>query len=60
MEMDKRRGAGSWRGCHSFTDIICDGTTVSAADAKRNGALMEGGRYWYYVRNWSYAIVDMY
>jgi len=41
-------GRGHWRGCHSFTDIICDGDRLKADDG-RNGGLKMGGTYWYYV-----------
>ncbi|KAL4809250.1 hypothetical protein BDV18DRAFT_77601 [Aspergillus unguis] len=47
MERDKRVGAGHWRGCHTFTNIICDGTANSTAPA-RSGGLKMGGTYWYY------------
>jgi hypothetical protein len=50
MEQDRRIGAGHWRGCHTFTDIICDGTTQSQSPA-RTGGLKMGGTYWYYVRD---------
>ena len=49
MERDWRIGGGRWRGCHSFTDIICDGNTVEPLTYKRDGGLLEGGRYWYFV-----------
>jgi hypothetical protein len=48
MKKDVNLGSRHWRGCHSFTDIICDGESVEAADGARNGALKMGGRYWYY------------
>lgn len=48
MEHDKRTGAGHWRGCHTFTDIICDGTSPSRSPG-RSGGLKMGGMYWYYV-----------
>ncbi|KAE8149425.1 hypothetical protein BDV25DRAFT_156340 [Aspergillus avenaceus] len=47
MEKDKRVGAGHWRGCHTFTNIICDGTPSNTA-ASRSGGLKMGGTYWYY------------
>ncbi|KAL5362897.1 hypothetical protein BJX96DRAFT_110615 [Aspergillus floccosus] len=47
MERDKRVGPGHWRGCHSFTDIICDGSPRNMATA-RSGGLKMGGTYWYY------------
>lgn len=49
MKKDSNAGSGHWRGCHSFTNIVCDGETVENADSARNGALKMGGRYWYYV-----------
>ena len=48
LQRDPKLGKGRWRGCHSFTDIICDGDDVHPY-RKRNGGLLEGGRYWYYV-----------
>ncbi|MCJ1377823.1 hypothetical protein MMC17_000919 [Xylographa soralifera] len=47
MQKDPRTGSGHWRGCHSFTNIVCDGDTVKPTDG-RNGGLMMGGTYWYY------------
>ncbi|KAF9887043.1 hypothetical protein FE257_010537 [Aspergillus nanangensis] len=47
MERDKRVGPGQWRGCHSFTNIICDGTPRDISSA-RSGGLKMGGTYWYY------------
>ena len=47
MKPDLRMGRGHWRGCHSFTDIICDGDTVHPADG-RHGGLKMGGLYWYF------------
>ncbi|KAL1998389.1 hypothetical protein VTN02DRAFT_6292 [Thermoascus thermophilus] len=47
MERDGRVGAGHWRGCHTFTDIICDGPTSSRSPG-RSGGLKMGGTYWYY------------
>ncbi|MCJ1283155.1 hypothetical protein MMC26_002482 [Xylographa opegraphella] len=47
MQKDPRTGSGHWRGCHSFTNIVCDGDTVKPADG-RDGGLMMGGTYWYY------------
>ncbi|KAL1963581.1 hypothetical protein VTN77DRAFT_8026 [Rasamsonia byssochlamydoides] len=49
MEQDKRVGAGHWRGCHTFTDIICDGNPQSRSPG-RSGGLKMGGTYWYYYR----------
>lgn len=48
MELDRRISAGHWRGCHTFTDIICDGGSESRSPG-RNGGLKMGGTYWYYV-----------
>ncbi|KAL4941377.1 hypothetical protein BDV06DRAFT_4769 [Aspergillus oleicola] len=47
MERDQRVGAGHWRGCHTFTNITCDGPANNAVCA-RNGGLKMGGTYWYY------------
>ncbi|MCJ1434187.1 hypothetical protein MMC27_003554 [Xylographa pallens] len=47
MQKDPRTGSGHWRGCHSFTNIVCDGDTVKPGDG-RNGGLKMGGTYWYY------------
>ena len=47
MKPDLRMGHGHWRGCHSFTDIICDGDTFHPADG-RDGGLKMGGLYWYF------------
>ncbi|PGH12047.1 hypothetical protein AJ80_06866 [Polytolypa hystricis UAMH7299] len=47
MERDLRIGTGHWRGCHTFTNIICDGETGSSRPG-RNGGLKMGGTYWYY------------
>lgn len=48
MEKDDRIGRGHWKGCHSFTNIICDGETNSLTPG-RDGGLRMGGTYWYYV-----------
>ena len=48
MERDRRTGAGQWRGCHTFTDIVCDGQSQSPSS--RSGGLKMGATYWYYVR----------
>jgi hypothetical protein len=48
MERDSRKGAGEWRGLHSFKDITLDGD--GARSPKRNGGLKMGHDYWYYVR----------
>ncbi|KNG82321.1 hypothetical protein ANOM_009026 [Aspergillus nomiae NRRL 13137] len=47
MEHDRRVGQGHWRGCHSFTSIICDGTPKNMGSS-RSGGLKMGGTYWYY------------
>ncbi|KAB8274358.1 hypothetical protein BDV30DRAFT_237797 [Aspergillus minisclerotigenes] len=47
MEHDRRVGPGHWRGCHSFTSIICDGTPKNMGSS-RSGGLKMGGTYWYY------------
>ncbi|KLJ08101.1 hypothetical protein EMPG_16444 [Blastomyces silverae] len=47
MEKDSRIGRGHWKGCHTFTNIICDGETTSSAPG-RDGGLRMGGTYWYY------------
>ncbi|KAL2822320.1 hypothetical protein BDW59DRAFT_149475 [Aspergillus cavernicola] len=46
MEWDKRVGAGHWRGCHTFTNITCDGLPSNMVS--RSGGLKMGGTYWYY------------
>ncbi|EGE85937.1 hypothetical protein BDDG_08882 [Blastomyces dermatitidis ATCC 18188] len=47
MEKDSRMGRGHWKGCHTFTNIICDGETTPSAPG-RDGGLRMGGTYWYY------------
>ncbi|KKZ62465.1 hypothetical protein EMCG_03128 [[Emmonsia] crescens] len=47
MEKDDRIGRGHWKGCHTFTNIICDGETNSLTPG-RDGGLRMGGTYWYY------------
>ncbi|GAB7348798.1 hypothetical protein MBLNU459_g7518t1 [Dothideomycetes sp. NU459] len=47
MQTDPRKGAGHWTGCHSFRNIVCDGDRWSSP---RNGALKQGGLYWYYYK----------
>jgi hypothetical protein len=49
MEKDTRIGEGHWRGCYTFTNIICDGL-VTLPGTARDGGLKMGGTYWYYVR----------
>ena len=46
MDRDSRRSGGQWRGCHSFSNIICDG---EARVPKRDGGLKMGRTYYYYV-----------
>ncbi|KGM91710.1 uncharacterized protein PADG_12168 [Paracoccidioides brasiliensis Pb18] len=47
MERDSRIGKGYWKGCHTFTNIICDGE-INALPPGRDGGLRMGGTYWYY------------
>lgn len=49
MERDRRVGPGQWRGCHTFTDIVRDGSHPDPSNG-RSGGLKMGGTYWYYVR----------
>jgi len=51
MERDKRVGAGHWKGCHTFTDILGDGPGGSSGEQSqwRTGGLKMGATYWYYV-----------
>ncbi|KAJ5676682.1 uncharacterized protein N7477_002315 [Penicillium maclennaniae] len=46
MERDKRIGPGHWKGCHTFTDIMCDGP--GDTPHCRTGGLKMGATYWYY------------
>jgi hypothetical protein len=48
LELDKKRGPNFWRGCFTFSDIICEGDPKNLVP-KRNGPLKMGGTYWYYV-----------
>lgn len=48
LELDVRRGHNFWRGCFTFSDVICDGD-LDDLTTKRNGPLKMGGTYWYYV-----------
>ncbi|OAG40714.1 hypothetical protein AYO21_05012 [Fonsecaea monophora] len=49
MQRDARTGPEHWTGCHSFSNIICDGdATVNGTP--RQGGLMMGGTYWYYYK----------
>ncbi|KAH3943788.1 hypothetical protein HBH98_074970 [Parastagonospora nodorum] len=49
LELDARRGRNYWRGCFTFSDIICDGD-LDEHVPKRNGPLKMGGTYWYYYK----------
>lgn len=49
MERDSRRERGQWRGCHTFSNIICDGD-APANHVPRSGGLKMGQTYYYYVR----------
>lgn len=49
MQSDGLRGRGVWTGCHSFENIICDGDRINKL-RPRNGALRQGGTYWYYYK----------
>ncbi|KAI9735331.1 MAG: hypothetical protein M1818_006526 [Claussenomyces sp. TS43310] len=48
MERDSRRGRGQWRGCYTFSDIICDDAGDGSTSPKRSGGLKMGHTYWYY------------
>ncbi|PYI26871.1 hypothetical protein BP00DRAFT_46139 [Aspergillus indologenus CBS 114.80] len=47
MERDRRVGPGQWKGCHTFANIVCDGSPAHMIPA-RSGGLKMGGTYWYY------------
>ncbi|OCT49817.1 hypothetical protein CLCR_06809 [Cladophialophora carrionii] len=47
MQRDSRTGPEHWSGCHSFSNIICDGD-VEGNNTPREGGLKMGGTYWYY------------
>ncbi|OAP64373.1 hypothetical protein AYL99_00345 [Fonsecaea erecta] len=49
MQRDTRTGPEHWSGCHSFSDIICDGD-VTINGIPRQGGLKMGGTYWYYYK----------
>ncbi|KAL5115686.1 hypothetical protein ACEQ8H_006398 [Pleosporales sp. CAS-2024a] len=49
LELDQRRGRNYWRGCFTFSDIICDGD-LEEHPQKRDGPLKMGGTYWYYYK----------
>lgn len=57
MQRDARTGPEHWSGCHSFSNIICDGHVLPSG-SPRNGGLKMGGTYWYYVcpRNSLYGV----
>lgn len=48
MQRDSRTGQEHWSGCHSFSNIICDGDPQPSG-IPRDGGLKMGGTYWYYV-----------
>lgn len=50
MQRDKSVSPQSWKGCHSFSDIVCDGDVVAMDGSTRQGGLQMGGTYWYYYR----------
>ncbi|EXJ92660.1 hypothetical protein A1O3_01212 [Capronia epimyces CBS 606.96] len=47
MQRDPRTGPEHWSGCHSFSNIICDGD-LQPSGVPREGGLRMGGTYWYY------------
>jgi hypothetical protein len=49
MARDSRIGPEHWSGCHSFSNIICDGTPQTERQP-RDGGLKMGGTYWYYYK----------
>ncbi|KAL1800951.1 hypothetical protein ACET3X_001293 [Alternaria dauci] len=49
LELDVRGGRNLWKGCFTFSDIICDGDLDQQAP-KRDGPLKMGGTYWYYYK----------
>ncbi|MCJ1467795.1 hypothetical protein MMC07_006420 [Pseudocyphellaria aurata] len=49
LKRDKRTGPGHWRGCHTFTNITCDGDSLDVSSS-RDGGLKMGGTYWYFYR----------
>ena len=48
LKRDTRRSSHLWSGCYIFNNIICDGDLTNLCE-KRDGALLMGGTYWYYV-----------
>ncbi|KIW88241.1 uncharacterized protein Z519_11352 [Cladophialophora bantiana CBS 173.52] len=49
MQRDTRTGPEHWSGCHSFSNIICDGD-AKGNGLPRQGGLKMGGTYWYYYK----------
>ncbi|KAK5055335.1 hypothetical protein LTR84_013085 [Exophiala bonariae] len=49
MQRDSRTGQEHWSGCHSFSNIICDGDPQPSG-TPRDGGLKMGGTYWYYYK----------
>ncbi|KIW43831.1 uncharacterized protein PV06_04893 [Exophiala oligosperma] len=49
MQKDSRTGPEHWSGCHSFSNIICDGDNQPIG-IPRDGGLKMGGTYWYYYK----------
>ncbi|KAF1942920.1 hypothetical protein EJ02DRAFT_154709 [Clathrospora elynae] len=49
LELDARGGRNLWKGCFTFSDIICDGD-LNRLSPKRDGLLKMGGTYWYYYK----------
>lgn len=49
LHRDFSRGKGTWVGCHTFENIVFDGDRLEWRKP-RNGALKQGGRYWYFYR----------
>ncbi|TKX19625.1 hypothetical protein C1H76_8197 [Elsinoe australis] len=49
LHRDTLRGRSFWTGCHKFENIVFDGIKPDW-NKPRNGALKQGGRYWYFYR----------
>ncbi|KAL6707477.1 hypothetical protein ACN47E_004047 [Coniothyrium glycines] len=49
LELYAPKWRNQWKGCFTFTDIICDGETNQSRE-KREGPLKMGGTYWYYYK----------
>ncbi|KAG9191536.1 hypothetical protein G6011_10270 [Alternaria panax] len=49
LQIDVRGGRNLWKGCFTFSDIICDGDLDQQAP-KRDGPLKMGGTYWYFYK----------